>query len=101
MNAKELARVFVDQLSGISEFSTYSHISRISLIVGSAYEISAEDLEQEFEDLLEDLPGKKIDGAVVSVKVVALGDTYEMTSRDDEHIATGWEMLVTNLKGME
>ena len=101
MNPKDIAKIYVDQFLEIEKVAPYKQISQISMIIGSEYNLDSNQLEIEFEDLLEDKPGCKIDGAIVNIRIVSPGDTYNMPSRDDIHVATGWEILINKLDGIK
>ena len=101
MNPKDIAKIYVEQFLEIEKVAPFKQISKISMIIGSEYKLDPSALEMEFEDLLEDQPGCKIDGAIVNIEIVSPGDSYKMPSRDDLHIATGWEILISNLDGIQ
>lgn len=101
MDAKILAASCFDQLKGIAQFTPASQVTLIELTIGSTYQVDPRELADVIEELLEEDHDQKIADAVVNVKIVNPGDTYKMPSRDDEHIATGWELLVSNLKTNE
>ena len=103
MNANELVTEFSEELENIARRTRYSHISCIELTVGTGYGVSADELEMCFEDFF-DNPNAPAEisfltDAVVKVTIVEVGDEFPAPNRSDTQIATGWEMLITNVLG--
>ena len=100
MDAGALGREFAGELRQIAEWTEFLQISRVEMVLGSSYNIAAKELEEQFEDLLEsEFSDSKLDGAVVSVKIVHPGDKFSAPNRSDTQIASGYEILITNMQG--
>jgi hypothetical protein len=87
------------QLRSIADWSDLPHIARVELAVGDRYQADGDELAGQLETLFEtDPPDSKLEGAAVAVRIVSAGESFPAPGRSDWHTATGWELLVIDLK---
>lgn len=87
------------QLRSIADWSDLPRISRVELAVGDRYHVDADELAEKLQQRFEtDPPDSKLEAAAVGVRIVAAGDSFPAPGRSDWHTATGWELLVIDLK---
>ncbi len=103
MNAASLAEQLMYQLTQIAARTNYAEITQVEMTVGALWNISADDLEVAFENLfadadLADAPSQ-LGTAIMRIRLVQPGEQFQAPRRSDAHLATGWELLVTNIQG--
>lgn len=103
MNAADLAKQLMYQLTQIAARTRHAEITQVEMAVGSLWNISADDLETAFENLfadadLADAPSQ-LGTAIMRIRLVQPGEQFQAPGRSDTHTATGWELLVTNIQG--
>jgi Zn finger protein HypA/HybF involved in hydrogenase expression len=103
MNATDLAEQLMLQLTQIAARTPHGEITQVEMTVGALWNISADDLELAFEDLfadadLADAPSQ-LGTAIMRIRLVQPGEQFQAPGRSDTHTASGWELLVTNIRG--
>ncbi len=104
MDADSLIKEFADELRQIASRTEYSRISCVELIIGEGFGISADDIEKAFENFWGNPENVSTDESlyesVSAVTLVKPGDTFSAPGRSDTQTAIGWEILVTNIRGL-
>jgi hypothetical protein len=103
MDAANLAEQLMYQLTQIADRTAYAEITSVEMTVGALWNIPADELELAFEDLfaevdVSDVPSR-LGTAIMRIRIVQPGETFQAPRRSDTQTAIGWELLVTDIQG--
>ena len=98
MHEHGLAKELWPQLRGIAEMKGLRRVQRVEMIVGMLHGVSAELLIHSFEHAF---AGSTFQGAEVVITIVDPGEEYTPPNSDRVVQASGWELLVIEMEGLE
>ena len=96
MDRSTLANALVSQLQQTAEIRALSQVTRVELVVGALYDVSAEMLVESFTRAFE---GTIFDGADVEVRIVQAGETFTPPGSDEAVTASGFEIFIVEVVG--
>ncbi|HUT60645.1 MAG TPA: hydrogenase/urease maturation nickel metallochaperone HypA [Phycisphaerae bacterium] len=98
MHEHGLAKELWPQLQAIAEAKGFRRVIRVEMIVGMLHGVTGEFLAHSFEHAF---AGTSFQGAAVSITVVDPGQEYIPPNSDQRVSASGWELLVMRMEGVE
>ena len=96
VNEQRLAAEMFPELEAVAVMRDLAWVTRVAIVVGSMYGVSAEGLAEEFERVFVDT---SFDDAAVEIVIVQPQEEIKAPGRDDMMIANGWELLITKMEG--
>ncbi len=98
MHEHGLAKELWPQLKGIAETRGLRRVDCVEMIVGLLHGATAEFLAHSFEHAF---AGTTFQGARVKITIVEPGQEFTPPNSDRPTAASGWELLVIKMEGLE
>ena len=96
VNEQSIADELWPQLRQIAASNNFITVRRVDMTLGESFGVATEALVQCFDVVFQ---GSCFDGAAVNITIIHAGQEYLPPGRGDTAVASGWEMLITKLKG--
>ena len=96
MHEHSLAKEIWPQLRQIAVDKGLARVTCVEMTVGLLHGVSADFLAHSLGHAFE---GTGFEGAEVNVTVVDPGQVYDLPGADQPQTASGWELLISEMKG--
>jgi len=96
MEAMSLASALMPQLEKAAEIRMLSSVTRVQVVVGTSYGVSAEGLCASFGQAYR---GTRFQDATTDVVLVGAGESFTPPGADETVTATGYEVFIATIEG--
>lgn len=96
MDRSTLANALMSQLQQTAEIRALSQVTRVQVVVGALYDVSAEMLVESFARAFE---GTSLHGANAEVTIVQVGERFTPPGTDEAVTANGFEIFIVDVVG--
>ncbi len=101
IDPNDLAKQFALHLRSIGQWSKYSRIYRITILVGERYAVDPAALKTAIAAELTKEWTAELDGTVLEIVNAPAGMEFEHPQTGLQHTATGWELFLLDFDGSE
>ncbi len=96
MEPTALAEALLGQLQQTADIRALTRVTRVRVVVGGGYGVSAEQLTVCFAAVYR---GTSFDGADTDVQIVQAGQDFTPPGADASAVANGYEVFIVDLEG--